>query len=96
MQNRTAALIITIATALICGCAAILTFVFGILGATNTPFTNSINGVPTGSAPMPVSLGYALICTSVIFVAIPVVVGFFTLRKKPTPPDTTEPLPPAA
>lgn len=96
MENRTAALIITIATAVVCGCGAILSCVFGILGAAQIPFDTSMNGVPTGSAPMPATWGYALLCASVIFVAIPVVVGFLTLRKKPAAPVSGEPMPPAS
>ncbi len=96
MQNRTTAMVLTVATALVCGCAAILACVFGIFGAAQIPFDTYVNGAPAGAAPMPATLGYALLCTSVIFVAIPVVVGFLTLRKKPTPPDMSGPLPPAA
>ena len=96
METRTAGMIVTIATAFICGIAAILACVFGILGVTQVPFDAATNGVPTGSAPMPASLGYTLLCVSLIFFSVPVVVGFVTLRKKPTPPAMSEPLPPAS
>jgi hypothetical protein len=36
------------------------------------------------------------VCLSVILIAIPVVVGFVTLRKKPTVLADNEPLPPAS
>lgn len=41
--------------------------------------------------------GVGALCLGVIFVAIPVVVGFLTLRKKPqaAAPVSDEPLPPA-
>ena len=96
MDNRTAGMIVTIATAFFCGIAAILACVFGILGVAQVPFDTATNGVPTGSAPMPASLGYTLLCVSLIFVAVPVVVGFLTLRKKPAPPDMPGQLPPAS
>jgi hypothetical protein len=36
-----------------------------------------------------------LVCLSLVFILIPVGVGFFTLRKKPEPPADTE-VPPAS
>lgn len=94
MQNRTTAIIITIVTAVICGCLALFSFVFGLLGALQVPFQTNVNGV-TGSAPMPSALGYVLVCLSLLFVAVPVVVGFVTLRRKPEAAPPSEPLPPA-
>ena len=47
-------------------------------------------------------LGFALLCFSLIGLAIPVAVGFFTLRNKPddgiidSAPVSDEPLPPAS
>lgn len=94
MQNRTTATIITVVTAVICGCAALMAFVFGILGALQVPFQTNVNGV-TGSAPMPSAFAYVLLCLAVLFVAVPVAVGFFTLRRKPEAPKPSEPVPPA-
>jgi hypothetical protein len=38
-----------------------------------------------------------LVCLSVIFIAIPIVVGFLSLRKKPAAaPINNEPVPPAS
>jgi hypothetical protein len=95
MQNRTAALIITIATAVICGCVGLFLCVFGGAGLAGVPVTTEWMG-DTNTAPMATTTAASLLCAGIIFVAIPIVVGFLTLRKKPTPPDIAGPLPPAA
>jgi len=98
MENRTVAIAITVVTALCCGCAAMMTCIFGILGATGQPFTTSVNDIESIQY-MPVPLALFLLCLSVIFIAIPIAVGFFTLRKKPageTVIVSDEPIPPAA
>lgn len=98
MQNRTLAIIITVVVALVCVCAAIFAAVWGVLGVTGTPINYSGNGITSGSAPMPAGLGFALLCLAVIFIAVPVVVGFLTLRRKPAPVapvQPQEPIPPA-
>jgi hypothetical protein len=41
-------------------------------------------------------MGVGALCFSVIFIAIPIVVGFFMLRKKPGVPANSEPLPPTS
>lgn len=97
MENRTVAIAITVVTALCCGCLALTSCIWGVIGISGQPITTTVNGVESlESMPMPLALG--LLCLSVIFIAIPVAVGFFTLRKKPAPvaaPISDEPLPPA-
>lgn len=98
MQNRTAAIIITVVVALVCLCAAIFSCVWGILGVTGSPINYSGTGITSGSAPMPQGLGFGLLCLAVIFIAVPIAVGFLTLRRKPgaaTSSEPQEPLPPA-
>jgi integral membrane sensor domain MASE1 len=97
MDKRTTGLIATIATALLCGCPGIFICLFGALTAAGQGTFNDQSLSP--------SVGFVLLCLSVLFIAIPVVVGFVTLRKKPvataaTPvvvePIDNEPLPPAS
>ncbi len=98
MQNRTLATIITVVVALICLCAAIFACVWGVMGISGTPISYSGTGITSGSAPMPTGLAVGLLCLSVIFIAVPVVVGFLTLRRKPAaaaPAEPQEPIPPA-
>lgn len=97
MQNRTVAIAITVVTALCCLCLAIMSCVWGGLIASGQPITSTVNGIETVET-LPAPLGFALICLSLIFVLIPVVVGFLTLRKKPEEAAvvSSEPVPPAA
>lgn len=98
MENRTVAIAITIVTALCCGCFALMSCIWGILGITGQPITTTVNGIESlETIPMPLAFG--LLCLSVIFIAIPIAVGFFTLRKKPGVEASfvsDEPIPPAA
>lgn len=97
-MNKTIAIVVTVLVALCCLCAAIFACTFGGLIVAGQPISTTINGQTTEQI-YPQTYGFALLCLSVLFVLIPVAVGFFTLRKKPAeaemlPPD--EPLPPAS
>jgi TRAP-type C4-dicarboxylate transport system permease small subunit len=99
MENRTAAIIATIATVLLCGCPGLGLCVFGAITATgNMPYTvTGVNG-STSSGTMPTTWGFAFLCVALIFILIPILVGFFTLRNKPAPAPMVPPsgpLPPA-
>ncbi len=99
MNNRTVGIIATVVTALICGCSAIMSCVWGGLIATNTPINVTSGGVES-SQTLPAPVGYVLLCLSIIFVIVPIAVGFFTLRKKPDTaaavPTSNPPLPPTS
>ena len=84
MDKKTTGLVATIATALLCGCPGL----FGLcLGGTSL-FASFVPGAEIdvfgsndpGSA---TTMGVVFLCLSVIFIAIPIVVGVVTLRKKP-------------
>ncbi len=98
MENRTAAIIATIAAVLLCGCPGIFLCIFGALTAAGVMQGNTeFNGI-TNTGAVPTGYGYALLCIALIFILIPILVGFFTLRQKPAaaplvPPSG--PLPPA-
>jgi hypothetical protein len=99
MENRTAAIIATVAAVLLCGCPGLFICVFGAVTASgNMPYnTTDFSGNST-SGIMPTSWGIAMLCVALIFILIPILVGFFTLRKKPVPAAVlppSEPLPPA-
>jgi Na+-transporting methylmalonyl-CoA/oxaloacetate decarboxylase beta subunit len=94
MNNRTVGIIVTVLTALVCLCAAIVSCSIGLIGATNTPIDTTVNGQQSYET-IPSGAGYAMLCLSVVFLATPIVVGFFTLRKKPAAPIIDEPIPPA-
>jgi hypothetical protein len=95
-MNRTTAIILTIASVVLCGCPGLFACVFGGLVAAGAPVTTELNGV-SNQTTLPVSYGIALLCLAVIFILIPVLVGFFTLRKKPEQPVVVStPIPPAS
>ena len=96
MDNRTKGIIATVASVILCGCPGLFFCLFGAFTATgNMPFNTELNGI-TNSGTLPPTAGYVLLCLSLIFIVIPIVVGFLTLRSKPALPTNNEPLPPAA
>ena len=92
MQNRTLAIVITAITALACGCASIFSCVWGFLISSGQPIDVTTNGVTTPQVLSP-TIGYALVCLTVLMILVPVAVGFFTLRKRS---DTTLEFPPTS
>jgi hypothetical protein len=99
MENRTAAIIATIAAVILCGCPGLFLCVFGAVTATgNMPYSVTGLSGTTSTGYMSTSWGFAMLCVALIFILIPILVGFFTLRKKPgtapaVPPSG--PIPPA-
>jgi hypothetical protein len=92
MDNKTKGIIATVASVLLCGCPGLFLCIFGIGTAMGTgTFT-----LGSGGGDIPPTYGYVFLCLSLIFIAIPIVVGFVTLRKKPAAPSSKEPLPPAS
>lgn len=98
MDKKTTATIATVATALLCGCPGLFGLCFGGISviASFAPGAeiNVFGSSDPGSA---MTMGFATLCLSIIFIAIPIVVGFVTLRKKPE--DSVEPgqpIPPAS
>lgn len=94
-MNRTTAIVLTAASALLCGCPGLFACVFGALVAAGAPINTTLNGV-TDTTTLPASYGVGLLCVALILILIPVAVGFFTLRKKPAAPVLSTPIPPAA
>jgi hypothetical protein len=92
-ESKTGAIIATVASALVCGCAGLVACVFGILALGQFPVTTTVNGYSTVQ-PLPMGFGF-LICLAVILVAVPVVVGVLTLRKKKPKEGVAEVLPPS-
>ena len=89
MNNKNTGLIATIAAVVLCGCPGLFMCLFGAITATG-------NGTFNDQALSP-TVGISLVCVALIFILIPVAVGFFTMRKKPEAASTdNEPTPPAA
>lgn len=90
MQNRTIGIIATVVTALLCGCSSLFSCIWGFLIATGTPIDVTVNGTTTPQTFSP-TIGYTLLCLSLLMILVPVAVGFFTLRRKPEPVDAIPP-----
>lgn len=82
MQNRTLGIVITVITVLACGCASIFSCIWGFLIASGTPIDITSNGSTSPQVLSP-TIGYVLLCLTLLMLLIPVAVGFITLRKKP-------------
>ncbi len=92
MNSKNTGMIATIATAVLCGCPGLFLCVFGLASAFGAgTFTLGDEG-----GQIPPAYGVGILCVSLIFIAIPIVVGFVTLRKKPEAPASNEPMPPAS
>jgi hypothetical protein len=104
MDKKTTGLIATIATALLCGCPGLIGLCMGAMFAIVGAIPGSDIDVMGSSDPSAaIGTGLAMLCVGVIFIAIPIVVGFVTLRKKPEEADlvpatapVSEPEPPAS
>ena len=107
MEKKTVGLIATIGTTLLCACPGLCLCLWGVMGLSGTPIDVTNFDGQTTSEPMGTGVAIALLCVSLIAIAIPVVVGFFTLRKKdddadgfvdaaPFDPADNDPLPPAS
>jgi len=92
MNNRTTSIVVTVVTALLCGCCSLFACIMGFGAITgNGTFT-----LGNTSQPMPTTYGYVFLCLSLIAIIIPIAVGFFMLRKKPEGAISNEQIPPAA
>jgi hypothetical protein len=85
MDSKTKGIIATVASVVLCGCPGLFLCLFGAVTATGNGTFNDQYLSPT--------IGFVLVCLSLVFLVIPVAVGFFTLRKKP---ETVEEIPPAS
>ncbi len=94
-MNRTTAIILTVASVVLCGCPGLFLCVFGGLVAAGAPVNTELNGV-SNSTTLPAAYGIAMLCLAIILIIIPVAVGFLTLRNKPQPPVVSTPIPPTA
>jgi len=84
MDKRTTGIIATVATALLCGCPGLFGLCMGSISLLASVIPGAEIDVFGSSDPGAAStMGIVFLCMSVIFIAIPIVVGVVTLRKKP-------------
>ena len=105
MDKKTTGLIATIATALLCGCPGLFGLCMGSTSLIASVLPNAdIDVFGSNDPASAATMGFVFLCLSVIFIAIPIVVGVVTLRKpkEETPavvdvePVATPPVEPSA
>jgi len=97
MDQKTKGIIATVAAVLLCGCPGLFMCFFGATSAFASFIPGAEIDVMGSSDPASATtMGFVFLCLSVIFIAIPIVVGFFMLRKKPEASVGNEQIPPAA
>lgn len=97
MDRRTTGIIATVVTVLVCGCPGLAGFCLGGI-FTIVSFIPEANIDIWGRNDPRTALfsGIVGLCVGILFIAIPFVVGYFTLREKPSEsPISDEPIPPA-
>ena len=97
MDKRTVGIIATVVTALLCGCPGFFGMCWGAIAALVSFIPDANIDIGGSSDPATALMsGLGALCIGVLFLAIPIAVGFFTLRRQPDPvvnPD--QPIPPA-
>ena len=92
VKKKTGAIIATVATALLCGCPGLGGVCWGGLSAIISFIPGANIDIGGSSDPNTAFMwGLGSLCGGLIFVAIPIVVGVLTLKKKKEP--TVEPIP---
>jgi hypothetical protein len=89
MENKNLGIVITIVTTFLCGLPGLISMCSGVVLAFSNPeFNDPVIGV---------FFSLSLLCTGLIFVAIPIVAAYFTFRNRSRtvkPPSGHEPIPP--
>lgn len=91
-MNRNTAIIITAATALLCGLPGLFACFMGGMFAVISQVPGADIDIGGSSDPQAaLTTGLAMLCAGVLLVAIPALIGFFTLRRaRPnTPPASS-------
>lgn len=98
MDTKTKGIVATIAAVVLCGCPGLFLCFFGSTSVFASMMPGADIDVMGSSDPATATtMGIVSLCLSLIFIAIPFAVGFFTLRKKPgAMPVSDEQLPPAS
>ena len=94
MNNKNTGMIATIAAAVLCGCPGLFALCWGSLAAVVSFVPGADIDIGGSSDPRAALFsGLGTLCVGILFLAIPIAVGFFTLRKKP---ETFQEIPPTS
>lgn len=91
-MNRDTAIILVLATALLCGCPGlVMCFTGGITSLAG------IGELQTNDDPAALIVGFTMLCIGTLGIMVPLTIGLFTLRpgKTSNDPLPQEPIPPA-
>lgn len=84
MDRRTTGIVATIVAVLLCGCPGLAALCFGAMFAVASQVPGAeIDVFGSGDPQRALSFGIGSLCLGVVFIAIPIIVGFLTLRKQP-------------
>ena len=97
MDKKTTGIIATVAAALLCGCPGLASLCFGAMFAVASQVPGAeIDMFGSKDPAQALNYGIGGVCVGIVFIIIPIVVGFLMLRKKPeAAPVSDEPMPPA-
>lgn len=97
MDKKTTGIVATIAAVVLCGCPGLFMCFFGAISVFVSVMPGAEIDVMGSSDPASATaMGFVFLCLSIIFIMIPIVVGFFMLRKKPEIGFENEQIPPTA
>ena len=96
MDKKTTGLVVTIAAALLCGCPGLIGLCFGATSVLASMMPGAdIDVFGSNNPAAGTTMGIVFLCLSIIFIAIPIVIGVLTLRKRPGEGDEVPPVPAA-
>lgn len=96
-MNRTTAIILTVVSAVICGCPGLALVGTALLGALGSQTPDFAAQNPPGSAENALLGSGMFLCVGGILILIPIIVGFLSLRyAKPETPVVNDYVPPAS
>lgn len=82
-MTRQTGLILTIVSAILCGCPGLFSCFWGLIASVVSFVPNANIDIGGSSDPMAaLAMGVGAICSGIIFVAIPIGLWFFTVRGK--------------
>ena len=83
MDRKTTGILATLAAVLLCGCPGIFICLFGALSAAGIgTWGTQLNSLGS-SGSVPTWFGVGFVCLGLLLIAVPMVVAFLMLRKKP-------------
>ena len=84
MDTKTKGIVATIAAVVLCGCPGLFMCFFGAMSTMVSFIPGADIDIGGSSDPAAATaMGIGALCLSVVFIAVPIAVGFFMLRKKP-------------